>query len=116
MLIPIECNKKLILYLSNLLFGRLHRAIMKIVEERNIFITNNLSLLIEETDQNQYGPRGVHADIAEYLKTKCEALLFAELVRQAIDDTQESFKKAEGALDALNIFHQELLNYAQELD
>lgn len=115
MSVPIECNKKLILYLSNILFGRFHKAILKIAERKNIAETSKIGLLIAETDQDQYGPGNVIADIADYLKSKQEVLLFAEIVKEAIDETRSSFFETKGALDALINFHQELLKYAEEL-
>lgn len=36
MTVPIKCNKKIILYLSNRLFGWLHRSLMKIAEENGV--------------------------------------------------------------------------------
>lgn len=115
MTVPIMCNKNVILYLSNMLFNRLHKAILKIAEKRKVLESSQIALFIEETDQDQYGAGNVIADIADYFKNKQEALLFAEIVKEAIEETRASFLNNVGSLEILNNFHQELLNYAQEL-
>ena len=116
MSVPIWCNDKRILKMQNRSFGWLHRAIMNKIESDNIAISDGLSRLLEVTDQDQYGPGGVSADVADYLKSKQEVLLFAEIVNSAIKKEEDSFKQIDGSIEILNNFHQELLNYAKELE
>lgn len=115
MAVPIKCNKKIVLYLSNRLFGWLHRALMKIAEENEVDQAGPIADFLEKTDQDLRGPGNVIADVADYFKTKKDVTFFALLVAQAILREKEYFQKIDGALDAVNSFHQELLNYANEL-
>lgn len=102
--------------MQNRTFGWLHRAITNKIEQSNIIVSNDIARLLEETDQDQYGPGGVAADIADYLKTKEDVLLFAFLVQEAIDQEKDNFAQIIGSLEALEVFHKKLLNYAQELE
>lgn len=115
MTVPIKCNKKIILYLSNRLFGWLHRSLMEIAEENGVNEEGPIADFLEKTDQDQRGPGNVIADIVDYFKTKKDVLFFALLVEQAIIREKKYFEKIEGAMDVLNNFHRELLNYANQL-
>ncbi len=115
MSVMIDCDRKMILKLSNLLFGVLHEAILSIIEKENIRLTSQLEPLLKETDQNTYGPGGVYADIAEYLKSRREAFLFADLVKKAIELKHDYFNRYEGCIAHLNDFHTEIVKYGQEL-
>ena len=115
MTVPILCQGKLILYTQNRLFDILHNAITYYIEKNDVQISHNIQALLEKTDQGVYGAGGVIADIANYLKTKEEALFFAELVRIAIEKEKEEFARIVTCLQNMQNFHQEILKYAQEL-
>lgn len=102
--------------MQNRSFGWLHRAITEKIEHENLKVSDGITHFLEKTDQDQYGPGGVSADIANYLKTKQEIILFAELVKEAMKKEEISFQQIDGALEALDNFHQELLKYAEELE
>ena len=110
MSVPIKCRGKLILYIKNSFFDLLHTTITEIIEKENLEITSNIEALLKKTDQSDYGPGGIIADVADYLKSTEDVLFFANLVRRAIED-QESI----GHLDSIQNFYQELLKYAEEL-
>lgn len=116
MTVPIKCNKKIILYVSNRLFGWLHRSLMKIAEENEVAQEGPIADFLEKTDQDQRGPGNVMADIADYFKTRKDVVFFALLVERAVLREKEYFEKIEGAFEEMRRFHQELLNYAQELE
>lgn len=116
MTIPIKCNKKIILYVSNRLFGWLHRSLMELAEENGADVEGPVADFLEKTDQDQRGPGNVIADIVDYFKTKKDVIFFAHLVEIAILREKEYFEKIEGAIQAMNNFHQELLKYAEELE
>lgn len=116
MTVPIKCNKKLILRSSNRVFGWLHRALMKLAEENEIGEDSSVAVFLEKTDQDLRGPGGVTADVADHFKTKKNTLFFAYLVEEAIKREKEYLLKIEGAFEGVNKFHQELLNYAEELE
>lgn len=112
MSVIIDIKKKIALKLSNSLFGRLHRAFNALIEDGD---SSNIKKLLEDTDQDAYGPGAVYADIAVYLKQKKEVLRFAELIRKANLLEHEVFSTFENGLKSLDNFYQDLLKYAEEL-
>lgn len=116
MSIRIDCKEKEILNAKNSIFGKLHKTIMENIEQNHLNINKNVMHLLEETDQEIYGAGAVTANIADYLTKKNEALIFAELVQKSIVENYDYFNRFENCIDHLNNFHQELLNYAQELE
>jgi gamma-glutamyl:cysteine ligase YbdK (ATP-grasp superfamily) len=113
--VPIYCNGKRILKIQNRMFDLLHAEIIEIIEKDEVEVTLGLEALLKKTDQGDYGPGGVIADIADYLKTKQEVIFFAELVKKSIEINKDFFNTIEGGMHAMQSFHQELLKYAEEL-
>lgn len=113
MSVIIDIKNKIVLKLSNSLFGRLHRACNDLIEDSD---NDNIKKLLEDTDQDVYGPGGVYADIAVYLKRKKEVLKFAELVKKATEMEKSAFSAFENGIKSLDNFHQELLKYAEEIE
>lgn len=101
--------------MQNRTFGWLHRSLTELIEKQGINQEGPIAEFLEKTDQDQWGPGAVSADIADYFTTKKEVLFFAELVEKAISKEKDSFKQIEGSLEVLNNFYYELLNYAQQL-
>lgn len=115
MSIRIDCKEKEILDVKNSIFGKLHKTIMENIEQHHLNINKDIMHLLEETDQETYGTGAVTANIADYLTKRRDVLIFAELIQKSIADNYDYFNRFENCINNLNNFHQELLNYADEL-
>lgn len=116
MSVLIDCNGKKVLKFSNSLFGLLHETIISIIEQENLDLDPSFELMLKKTDQNIYGPGAVYADIAEYLKTKKEVLLFAYCVKRAIEVKYENFNQFKTCIEHLWNFYDELIKYSEVLN
>lgn len=115
MTVPIMCRGKLILYTQNRLFDILHTSIINDLKDSNLTITPNIQDLLDKTDQSIYGPGGVIADISDYLTSKKDTLLFAELVKKAIEREKYAFFEVNQGLANMYNFYEEILKYANTL-
>lgn len=114
MSVALVCKKKIILRVQNSIFSELHEALL-LLSQTEVLRTGYITKLLEDTDQEIYGSGAVFADIAEYFKTKNEALVFADLVKQAIKMKYDYFNRYEGCIARLNTFHDEIIKYGNEL-
>lgn len=115
MTVIINCREKQILKIRNALFGFFHDAMMKIVEENELELNSSIQELLHEMDQNVYGGGAIYADIT-HLKNKNDALVFADLVKQAIEKEQKSeYPFREDVEKLLWDFHQAIVDYAMQL-
>ncbi len=116
--INIDCKGKTILKIKNIVFGGLHERICLTIEKEKFSKLLILNKFLERTDQTIYGAGGIGlVDIADYFKTKHDVLLFASLVKEALEEEQKSeYPFSQEAYERLFNFHQELLNYATTLE
>ncbi len=115
MSVPIWCNGKRILKIKNTLFEHLYLGFEKIIEEKNPTLPANVAKLIDKTNLGSYGHSGIVSDIADYLKNKNETLLFAQLVKEALEIEKEYYLKVPGAMKIMHNFYEEIMNYANTL-
>jgi len=115
MSVIVDCKGQEILRLSNSLFGLLHRTVISIIEVKQLQVGEHLGLLLKKTDQDDYGPGSFSPDLDKFLKHKTETLLFASLVKEAIELRYDTFNQFDNCVEKLSIFHQELLKYAEGL-
>lgn len=113
--VRIYCGGKEILDAKNTIFGSLHDSITSIIEEEELRISSNMEAMLEKMDQRIYGTGAVWADIANYLKTKEEALFFADLVKRGIEKEHKQYPFIPPMLEDLWNFHQEILKYGEKL-
>jgi hypothetical protein len=112
--VRIECKGKTILHVKNVACEMLYQSILKIVDKSRIFLSEDVHRLIEELDQAGYG---IGCDIADFIKTKNDAIIFASLTREAIDLYKiEIPSVTTEAKERFENFHQELHKYAEELN
>ncbi len=117
MAISICCQDKVILRCRNTLFDVLHENILILIEENEIKIPANIENLLERTSQNIYGFGAIGADIADYIKTKKDLMVFSYLVKHAIEKYKEEYPDVPQSFrDVLWNFHKELLKYGEELE
>ena len=112
MSIHIYCKGIDILHVKNSIFGFLHDGIKFIIESGNLPISKNLEKMLDEMDQNIYGGGAICVDVADYLTTKEELLIFADLVKRAIEKEHKEYPFIPEALERLWNFHKELLKYS----
>lgn len=115
MSVNITCKNKVILHIKNVLFDRLYQNIIEILNKHNLKIPNNIEVMIHEMDQDSFGFGLIDVDIADYIKTKSDLLLFADLVKQAAEKESE-YSFSEPARAILFKFHDELIKYGEELE
>lgn len=115
MSVIVVCDDKIVLKLSNSYFSLFHETIMHIIEKEHLKIDSDLESLLEKLDQNVYGPGGVFADVAEFLKTKKQVIFFAELIEKAAHIRIENTNPTPGYIEKLKNLHIELVNFAQTL-
>lgn len=113
--IHIYCDKKDILDIKNVIFDIIHKSILSIIDKENLQITRNIQDMLENMDQDIYGLGAIWVDIADFIKTKEELLLFADLVKQAIEREHQERTFIPEALERLWHFHQEILKYGEKL-
>lgn len=114
MSVRIFCLKKQILHLRNITFGSLYESITSLIEEKNLELNNGLDSFI--TTILYVGGYGVGCDISDYLKNKNDTLIFADLVKQAIEKEQKSeYPFREDVEKLLWDFHQAIVDYATQL-
>src|SRR3989304_7922749 len=114
--VHIYCDSKDILDAKNTTFYLLHESINSIIEEKKIEMSSELNAMLERTDQNIYGPGGIGlVDIADYIKTKKDLLLFADLVKEGIEKEYKRAPFTDEILESLWNFHKELLKYGEKL-
>ena len=112
MSVHIECKGKTILHVKNVTCEMLYQSILKIVDKSRIFLSEDIQKLIEELEQAGYG---IGCDIADFIKGKNDAIIFASLTREAIDLYKiEIPSLPTEAKERLENFYQELLKYAYE--
>ena len=111
MSISIRLQDKIILRCKNSIFSILHETIMKIIEKKKLKLNKLISYVLDELDQNIWGLGMVSLDISNYLKTKKDVVLFAQLVNESIHSLEKNNVLADFASEALKNFHQELIKY-----
>jgi hypothetical protein len=76
-----------VLDLQNSSFGTFYEDLLNLLQEKEISISLDLCLLMDELYSGCFG---VGLDIAQYLKNKEDTILFASLVKSAIEKQQNS--------------------------
>lgn len=114
--ITIDCAGKEALDLRNITFASFHRAMAKECKKNKY--PSTILIFLEKTDQDLYGAGGIGlVDIVDFFKTKHDILLFAFLVKQAIEEEQQSeYPFSQEAYERLISFYNELLNYVTTLE
>ena len=109
-------GEKNILHINNSYFDSLHNQIKMVTEDSNIILSHSLKIMIEKMDQEVYGVGCIYLNIVDFLKTQNDALAFAHLVKQALDQKQKSeCPYHHDVYELILNFHQELLKYADTL-
>jgi hypothetical protein len=120
MLMTILCETKEILHIHNVDWDILRAIIRCHISDHNIDIPTSIDQLIRKTNVLLYGPAAISQDIAHYLTTRAEVLLFAHLVNVGITMDIAALYSKEVPLTAdvvqkFTAFHQALLEYAHGL-
>jgi hypothetical protein len=113
MSVRIDCEGKTILHVKNATFRFLYDNVTAAIDKRKIFLPENLRHLIEKLELGGYG---IGCDIADFIKDKKDAELFASIIKQAIVSYKAEFPTlTEDIKEGVDNFYQELLKYAEEL-
>lgn len=116
MTIALDCRGKEVLRIKNLLFGLLYTSIMDVIEEKNIELTSSLQNMLYKMDQDIFGGGAIYVDIAHYLKTKRDVIIFANLLMDAIErKNHTAYPFQENIKKIFFDFNKAILDYAQEL-
>jgi len=111
--VKIDCKTREILDVKNIVFEFIYINMLHYIEEKKIILSIDLQNLIDELDQGGYG---IGCDIADFVNSKKDAKIFAEIVKRAINKYQAEFSSiSEERKKRLENFHQELLAHAEEL-
>lgn len=113
MSVRIFCNNKEILHWQNSIVDGIYTNIMEEIENSNL----NLSANLKETLEHLYlATLGWNFDIADYLKTKEEIVIFADLVKNALEKEQKSkYPYTPLAEKLLTNFYKEIITYSNEI-
>jgi hypothetical protein len=112
--VKIDCKKIEILDIKNMVFESLYQNMLNVIKEKHLSLSKDLQALIEELDQGGYG---IGCDIADFIKNKKDAEIFAAITKDAIDLYKTEFPEInQDRKDRLERFYVELLKYAEELE
>ena len=75
-------NNEQILHIKNSTFETFYLCLLEVMEENQVCPNQNIAKLIEHLEQGGYG---IGVDISKYLKSKNDLLVFAELIKKAIE-------------------------------
>lgn len=97
MSVRIRYDGKEILHTKSNIVGSIHSAVLSIIEKGNIYISESLNEMLDHLYLAGYG---VDFDIAHFIKSKRDKILFAELIKKVI----EKEKKEQSILRCSNSF------------
>ncbi len=106
MSVIIDYQGKVLLDCTNSIFCGLYWSINDFIEENNIFLNENIIILIQKLE---LGCGGIGLDIAQFLKNLEDILMFANLVKEGINRfDQEVHGLPENTKLILNNFYNKL--------
>ena len=111
MAVIIDWNDKVILRCKNTIIDALREEIENVIRENKIKLNEKLTELMEDLDQAGYG---IGSNLAEYLHTKDDILIFIELTRRGIDKHYHEIPNLpQGTKDLLENFYKELIKISE---
>ena len=92
--------------------GTFYKGIEEVIEDDEVVLNKNMEEMIDQLWQGQFG---IDFDFTEYLKNKEDTMLFASIVKKAIEFLEQKYGIAEDTAERLYNFHRELISYAEKL-
>jgi len=113
MSVRVDCGNKEILHVKNIIIVSIHENIVEHIENTKLDIPENVKKLIEYLE---IAALGWGFNITDYLKNKYELLVFADLLKKAIEKEQAGpYPYREDVEELLNNFYNEIVDYANKV-